>query len=46
LGRSIIDKCKPGELPEAAILRLSMKLLVFQRLGCRLILDEIYAVSE
>jgi hypothetical protein len=46
MARSRFEECKSDELPEAAIVRLSMKLLVFQRLGFGLILDEIHAVSE
>jgi hypothetical protein len=33
LARSKFDECKSGELPEAAIVRLSKQLLVFQKLG-------------
>jgi hypothetical protein len=44
--RSKFEECKSDELPDAVIVRLSMKLLIFQRLGCGLILDEIHAVSE
>jgi hypothetical protein len=46
MARSRFEECKSDELPEAVIVRLSMKLLVFQRLGCGLILDKIQVVSE